>query len=112
MNRILTIRRNKSDNKAIGYTWCKENQTKEDVQKLIDDWNHKYPQEYYEICENEDLINLLPLPRRRYDCEDIMNRLDDVMYEVRDIQRTIDDIFSECEQAKSICEKLGDYGDD
>lgn len=112
MTKLLTIRRRKSDNQAIGYTWCYENQTKEEIQKLIDDWNAKYPTEYYEFSENEDLINLLPPHRHKFDCEDICNKLDDVLSYLQNIESDIDDVQSICESAKEACEKLGDYSDD
>lgn len=112
MTRFLTIRRNKSDNKAIGYTWCRENQTKEEIQKLIDEWNAKYSREYYEFCENEDLINLLPAPRRRYDCEDIVNSINNFTTEVEEMSDTLDGIKDLCRDISERCQKLGAYGDD
>lgn len=75
MKGTLAIKRKTDTKQAIGYTWICESVSLDEINQRISELNSKYPDEYYEICTNEDLINLLPAPRRRYDCADFGNQV-------------------------------------
>lgn len=112
MKGTLAIKRKTDTKQAIGYTWICESVSLDEINQRISELNSKYPDEYYEICTNEDLINLLPAPRRRYDCEDIVNTINDFTTEVEEMTDTLDGIKDLCRDISERCQKLGDYGDD
>lgn len=107
---ILAIRRENGTGKAVGYQWCGD-RLREEVQAKIDEYN-KDGDVYYEISDNEDLINLLPEHRRRYDCEDIVDRVESMTYQLREISSVLDEIDTACRNIKNKCEELGSYGDE
>lgn len=84
----------------------------EELNRRIEEYNQKYPEEYYEICTNEDLINLLPEPRRRYDCEDIVEKITDFTTGIEEMSDALDEVKNICRDISERCKKLGDYGDD
>lgn len=112
MTEILTIKRKKDTKQAIGYTWVANFISLEELNRRIEEYNQKYPEEYYEICTNEDLINLLPKPRRRYDCEDIVEKITDFTTEIEEMSDALDEMKNMYRDISERCKKLGDYGDD
>lgn len=112
MTEILTIKRKRDTKQAIGYTWVANSISLEELNRRIEEYNQKYPEEYYEICTNEDLINLLPKPRRRYDCEDIVEKITDFTTEIEEMSDALDEMKNMCRDISERCKKLGDYGDD
>lgn len=112
MTEILTIKRKRDTKQAIGYTWVANFISLEELNRRIEEYNQKYPEEYYEICTNADLINLLPKPRRRYDCEDIVEKITDFTTEIEEMSDALDEMKNMCRDILERCKKLGDYGDD
>lgn len=112
MKGTLAIKRKTDTKQAIGYTWICESVSLDEINQRISELNSKYPDEYYEICTNEDLINLLPKPRRRYDCEDIVEKITDFTTEIEEMSDALDEMKNMCRDISERCKKLGDYGDD
>lgn len=88
---VLCILRDKATKKAKRYEWSPFNleATKEQVEKI----NATREDEYYEICEDEELRTLCPLPlsRRQQDMNDIYEMLREAR---RDLQGIEDDLSS------------------
>lgn len=88
---VLCILRDKATKKAKRYEWSPFNleATKAQVEKI----NATRKDEYYEICEDEELRNLCPLPlsRRQQDLNDIYEMLRSAR---RDLQNIEDDLSS------------------
>lgn len=112
MKGTLAIKRKTDTKQAIGYTWILESVSLDEINQRISEYNSKYPDEYYEICTNEDLINLLPAPRRRYDCEDIVEKITDFTTGIEEMSDALDEVKNICRDISERCKKLGDYGDD
>ena len=83
---VLCILRDKATKKAKRYEWSPYNleATKAQVEKI----NATRKDEYYEICEDEELRNLCPLPlsRRQKDLNDIYEMLRSARQDLQEIE--------------------------
>lgn len=50
--------------------------------------------------------------RRRYDCEDIVEKITDFITEIEEMSDALDEMKNMCRDISERCKKLGDYGDD
>lgn len=84
---ILCIKRNKDTNKICGYEWSP--QTRDYVEKAVSNYNLKDNIDYhYEICDDEDLRFLTPLPfsQRQKDLNDLYDMLKDLSQNLTDME--------------------------
>ncbi len=95
----MCILRDRETKKAKRYTWTPytEEKTLEDIER----YNSHDDENYYEICEDEDMRTLLPLPlsQRQQDLNDIYDILKDIdtnlcndEYDITYTRNTIDDM--------------------
>ena len=84
---ILCIKRDNETNKICGYEWSP--QTREYLENTISSFNRKANTGFhYEICDDEDIRFLTPLPfsRRQTDLNDLYDMLKDLSRDLSDIE--------------------------
>ena len=80
---ILCILRDKETKKANRFDRIAHK--REEVDKRVKEINGTREDEYYEICDDEDLRTLLPLPLSQRQCN-----LNDIFQELRDIDKQLE----------------------
>lgn len=103
---VLCILRDKATKKAKRYEWSPYNleATKAQVEKI----NATRKDEYYEICEDEELRNLCPLPlsRRQKDLNDIYEMLRSARQDLQEIEDDISNAVNYIDGIQESVEKF------
>jgi len=102
---VLCILRDKATKKAKRYEWApfSLDVTKEQVKKI----NATRKDEYYEICDNEELRTLLPLPlsQRQQDLNDIYEMLRSARRDLQDIEDDLSNAVNYIDDIQDSVEK-------
>lgn len=81
------------------------------VRKNIDrEWGKDKEREITKKRKYE--VFLSAAARRRYDCEDIVEKITDFTTEIEEMSDALDEMKNMCRDISERCKKLGDYGDD
>lgn len=98
---LLCILRDKETKRAKRYEWTPHK--REETEKRIEEINSTREDEYYEICEDEDMRTLLPLPLSRRQCD-----LNDIYQELRDINRELEDDEYDISHTRNVIEEMNE----
>lgn len=98
---ILCILRDKETKKAKGFEWIPHK--REEVDERVKKINGTLEDEYYEICDDEDLRTLLPLPLSQRQCN-----LNDIFQELRDIDKQLEYGEYDISQTRSVIEDINE----
>lgn len=98
---LLCILRDKETKRAKRYEWTPYK--REETKKRIEEINATREDEYYEICDDEDMRALLPLPLSRRQCD-----LNDIYQELRDINRELEDDEYDISHTRNVIEEMNE----
>jgi hypothetical protein len=98
---LLCILRDKETKRAKRYEWTPLK--REETKKRIEEINATRENEYYEICDDEDMRILLPLPLSRRQCD-----LNDIYQELRDINRELEDDEYDISHTRNVIEEMNE----
>lgn len=98
---LLCILRDKETKRAKRYEWTPHK--REETKKRIEEINATRENEYYEICDDEDMRTLLPLPLSRRQCD-----LNDIYQELRDINRELENDEYDISHTRNVIEEMNE----
>ena len=98
---ILCILRDKETKKAKRFEWTPHKREK--VDERVKEINGTREDEYYEICDDEDLRTLLPLPLSQRQCN-----LNDIFQELMDIDEQLENGEYDISHTRSVIEDMNE----
>lgn len=98
---VLCILRDKDTKKAKRYEWTPH--SREETEKRVEEINQTRENEYYEICDDDDFRNLLPLPlsQRQHD-------LNEIFQELNEINKQLEYDEDKISHARSVIDEMND----
>lgn len=98
---LLCILRDKETKRAKRYEWTPYK--REETKKRIEEINATRENEYYEICDDEDMRTLLPLPLSRRQCD-----LNEIYQELRDLNRELENDEYDISHTRNVIEEMNE----